>query len=60
MIAESIHRYVDGEGTRVYLENDSMLKIFKNGIIEYEATDPERGIVLSGDGSLYESLNSAR
>ena len=56
---ESIHRYVDGEGTRVYLENDSMLKIFKNGIIEYEATDPEHGILLSGDGSLYESLNSA-
>ena len=36
-----------------------MLKIFKNGIIEYEATDPEHGILLSGDGSLYESLNSA-
>ncbi len=56
---ESIHRYVDGEGTRVYLENDSMLKIYRNGIIEYEATDPEHGILLSGDGSLYESLNSA-
>lgn len=56
---DSIHRYVDGEGTRVYLENDSMLKIYKNGVIEYEATDPEHGILLAGDGSLYESLNSA-
>ncbi len=54
----SIHRYADGEGTEVYLENDSMLRIYKNGIIEYEATGAEHGIPISGD-SLYESLNSA-
>lgn len=55
----SIHRYVDSEGTKIYLENNSMLKIYKNGVIEYEATDPAHGIKISGDGSLYESLNSA-
>lgn len=55
----SIHRYVDSDGTEIYLENDSMLKIYNNGVIEYEATGSSHGIKISGDGSLYESLNSA-
>ncbi len=56
---DSLYRYVDSEGTVVYLENDSSLKIHKNGLIEYEATSREHGILLSGGTSLYESLNSA-
>lgn len=55
----SIHRYIDSEGTHVLLENDSMLKIYKNGVIEYEVTGASHGIATDGDASLYESLNSA-
>ena len=55
----SLYRYVDSEGTIVYLENDSSLKIYKNGIIEYEATSKEYGIDTDGGTSLYESLNGA-
>lgn len=54
----SIYRYVDSFGTIVYLENDSSLKIYKNGLIEYEALDAEYGIELDGGRSLYEELNS--
>ncbi|MDP4133305.1 MAG: hypothetical protein Q8882_04760, partial [Bacillota bacterium] len=57
---KSIYRYVDSQGTIIYLENDSTLKIYKNGIIEYEALDPKHGVVVSESGnSMYESLNSA-
>ncbi|MDO5479365.1 MAG: hypothetical protein Q4G23_09420 [Clostridia bacterium] len=56
---DSLYRYVDGEGTIIYLENDSSLKIHKNGLIEYEATSREYGIPLSGGYSVYETLNSA-
>ncbi len=55
----SIYRYTDSEGTVVYLENNSTLKIYKNGIVEYEAVNPSYGIDLASEGSLYESLNSA-
>lgn len=55
----SIYRYVDSFGTVVYLENDSSLKIYKNGLVEYEALDVDYGIPLSGGKGLYESLNSA-
>ncbi len=56
---ESLYSYVDTEGTTVYIENDSMLKIYKNGIIEFSATDSSYGIALESTGSLYEELNSA-
>lgn len=55
----SIHRYIDSDGTHVCLENDSMIKIYKNGIIEYEATGASHGIMQEGGSSVYESLNSA-
>ena len=55
----SLYRYVDGDGTTVYLENDSSLKIYKNGIIEYEAVSKEYGIPITGGTSLYNMLNSA-
>lgn len=56
---DSLYRYVDSEGTVIYLENDSSLKIYKNGLVEYEATAKEYGIPLAGGTSLYEKLNSA-
>ena len=55
----SIYRYVDSFGTVVYLENNSTLKIYKNGVVEYEALEPSYGIELEGGSSLYEALNSA-
>lgn len=56
---ESIRRYVDTEGVTVYLENDSSLKIYPDGILEFEALNPSHGVKLTGGTSLYESLNSA-
>ncbi len=55
----SIYRYTDSEGTVVYLENSSTLKIYKNGVVEYEAVNPSYGIALESGNSLYEALNSA-
>lgn len=54
-----LYRYVDSEGTVVYLENDSSLKLYQNGVIEFEALDASHGVPLSGGGSLYEALNAA-
>lgn len=56
---DSIRRYVDSMGTVIYLENDSSLKIYKNGLIEFEALDPSFGIPLEGGQSLYGALNGA-
>ncbi len=54
-----LYRYVDSEGTIVYLENDSSLKLYQNGVIEFEALDASHGVSLSGGTSLYEALNAA-
>lgn len=56
---ESIRRYVDSNGTVIYLENDSSLKIYKNGLIEFEALSPSFGIPIEGGQSLYGALNGA-
>lgn len=55
----TFNRYTDSNGTVIYLGNDSTLKIYKNGIVEYEALSKERGISLGRSASLYESLNGA-
>ena len=55
----SIYRYVDSVGTVVYLENNSTLKIYKSGVVEFEAVNPSYGIALESGSSLYEALNSA-
>ncbi len=56
---DSIRRYVDSDGTVIYLENDSSLKIYKNGLIEFEALDSSFGIPIEGGQSLYGALNGA-
>lgn len=52
--------YMDPDGVRYYIQNYATLKIHPEGIVEYTADNPDRGIVLTnGPYSLYETLNSA-
>lgn len=40
----SVRRYTDKDGTLVFVENYSTIKLDKNGILEYTTTTPEKGI----------------
>ena len=50
--------YTDSEGTQVYVENSGTLKLYRDGMIEYQALSSDSGIPVDGEpGGLYTSLN---
>ncbi len=59
--ARTSRHYTDASGTQVYVENTGTLKLYDDGMIEYAALSPDRGIRVMDEpsGSLYTNLNSA-
>lgn len=43
-----VKRYTERDNSEVYVENYSTLKIHPNGLVEYKAIDPSKGISLGG------------
>lgn len=40
----SVRRYTDNDGTLVFVENYGTIKLYRNGLLEYTTTTPEKGI----------------
>ena len=59
--ARSSRSYTDSEGNQVYVENSGTLKLYRDGLIEYQAISSDTGILVQDapSGSLYTALNSA-
>ena len=63
----TIRKYTETDNTLVYVENHSRLKISPDGLIEYNAVEPGRGLTLpkstsvsqTSTSTLYESLITA-
>ena len=58
--ARASRNYTDSDGNQVYVENSGTLKLYRDGMIEYQALSPDRGIRVQDTpgGTLYSALNS--
>jgi len=56
---KSVRRYIDTSGVITYVENNSSLKIYPIGLIEYSSISNNKGIELNDAQSQYSALNES-
>lgn len=54
----TIRKYIDKDYVMVFIENDATIKLHPNGLLEYIATNPKRGIFLQENNNSTDSPES--